>query len=96
VALISLRQLLDHAAEHGYGVPAFDVNNMDIRLAMTGAMRKAMAEHPEEFDPRAFLKAASAAARDLCQLRFEAFGCAGQASRIRPLPLDKMAARYLN
>ena len=68
----------------------------DIRLAMTGAMRKAMAEHPEEFDPRAFLKAASAAARDLCQLRFEAFGCAGQASRIRPLPLDKMAARYLN
>jgi len=68
----------------------------DIRLAMTGAMRKAMAEHPEEFDPRAFLKAATAAARELCQLRFEAFGCAGQASRIRPLPLDKMAARYLN
>ncbi len=60
----------------------------DIRLAMTGAMRKVMAEKPDEFDPRAFLKAATAAARDLCKARFEAFGCAGQGSRIgtaRPL-----------
>jgi len=54
----------------------------DIRLAMTGAMRKLMAERPEEFDPRAFLKAATAAARDICRARFEAFGCAGQASRV--------------
>jgi fructose-bisphosphate aldolase class II len=61
---------------------------------MTGAMRKAMAEKPEEFDPRAFLKAAVAAARDICQQRFDAFGCAGQASRIKPLPLEKMAAGY--
>ncbi len=65
MALVSLRQLLDHAAEHGYGVPAFNVNNLeqiqaimlaaeatDIRLAMTGAMRRAMAEDPSEFDPR--------------------------------------------
>ncbi|MEJ2403516.1 MAG: fructose-bisphosphate aldolase class II [Candidatus Thiodiazotropha sp.] len=29
MALISLRQLLDHAAEHGYGLPAFNVNNME-------------------------------------------------------------------
>ncbi len=54
----------------------------DIRLAMTGAMRQLMAEKPEEFDPRAFLKAATAAARDICRARFEAFGCAGQASRL--------------
>ncbi|HXE37432.1 MAG TPA: class II fructose-bisphosphate aldolase, partial [Azonexus sp.] len=65
----------------------------DIRLAMTGAMRQAMAEQPEEFDPRAFLKAAVVAARDLCQRRFEAFGAAGQASRIKSLALDKMVAR---
>jgi fructose-bisphosphate aldolase class II len=57
-------------------------------------MRRAMAEKPEEFDPRAFLKAAVAAARDVCQLRFEAFGCAGQASRIKPVSLEKMAAAY--
>ena len=61
---------------------------------MTGAMRKAMAEKPEEFDPRAFLKAAVAAARDLCRDRFEAFGSAGRASRIKPLALDKIAAQY--
>ena len=61
---------------------------------MTGAMRKAMAEKPDELDPRAFLKAATAAARSLCEERFEAFGSAGQAPRIRPLPLEKMALRY--
>ena len=63
----------------------------DIRLAMTGAMRKAMAEKPDEFDPRAFLKAATAAARDICKARFEAFGCAGQGSRIGVRPLAKAA-----
>jgi fructose-bisphosphate aldolase class II len=66
----------------------------DIRLAMTGAMRKLMAEQPSEFDPRAFFKAATAAARGICKQRFEAFGCAGRASTIRPVPLDRMAARY--
>jgi fructose-bisphosphate aldolase class II len=76
-----------------HGVRKVNIDT-DIRLAMTGAMRKRMAESPEEFDPRAFLKAATAAARELCKTRFEAFGCAGQAARIKPLPLDKMAARY--
>ncbi|MEK8048846.1 class II fructose-bisphosphate aldolase [Ideonella sp. DXS22W] len=66
----------------------------DIRLAMTGAMRQLMAEKPEEFDPRAFFKAATAAARGICMARFEAFGCAGQASRIQVLPLAAMAQRY--
>jgi len=38
MALISLRQLLDHAAEDGYGVPAFNVNNLEqIRAIMEGA-----------------------------------------------------------
>ena len=66
----------------------------DIRLVMTGAMRKLMFTKPDEFDPRAFLKVATAAARDLCKLRFEAFGCAGQGSRIVPLTLSAMSARY--
>jgi fructose-bisphosphate aldolase class II len=66
----------------------------DIRLAMTGAMRELMAKKPDEFDPRAFFKAATAAARDICKARFEAFGCAGRAPTIRPLPLEKMAAKY--
>ena len=38
MALISLRQLLDHAAEHSYGVPAFNVNNLEqIRAIMEAA-----------------------------------------------------------
>jgi fructose-bisphosphate aldolase class II len=66
----------------------------DIRLAMTGAMRRAMASAKSEFDPRHALKAATAAARDLCIERFQAFGSAGQAGRIKPLGLDAMAKRY--
>ena len=66
----------------------------DIRLAMTGAMRKVFAEQPAEFDPRKALAAATKAARGICEQRFEAFGCAGMAARIRPVPLERMAARY--
>jgi fructose-bisphosphate aldolase class II len=59
----------------------------DIRLAMTGAMRRAMAKAPGEFDPRKFFKEAMLAARALCKERFEQFGCAGHAARIPPRPL---------
>ena len=76
-----------------HGVRKVNIDT-DIRLAMTGAMRHAMARDPAEFDPRQFLKAATKAARELCKERFEAFGCAGQAPRIKPVALDKMAARY--
>jgi fructose-bisphosphate aldolase class II len=61
---------------------------------MTGAMRRLMGQKPEEFDPRKFLAAAVVAARDLCQARFEAFGSAGHADRIKPVPLEAMATRY--
>jgi len=76
-----------------HGVRKVNIDT-DIRLAMTGAMRRAMAKDPAEFDPRKFLKDATAAARELCKERFTAFGCAGQAPRIKPVPLEKMAARY--
>jgi len=75
-----------------HGVRKVNIDT-DIRLAMTGAMRRAMAQDPGEFDPRKFLKPAMDAARALCKARFEAFGCAGQAARIAPLPLDTMAQR---
>ena len=78
-----------------HGVRKINIDT-DIRLAMTGAMRRAMAEDPAEFDPRKFLKAATAAARALCKERFDAFGCAGQAQRIRPEPLERMAQRYFS
>jgi fructose-bisphosphate aldolase class II len=66
----------------------------DIRLAMTGAMRQVMAQQPSEFDPRKALAAARKAAQGICRQRFEAFGCAGQASRIKPVSLENMAHRY--
>jgi fructose-bisphosphate aldolase, class II len=89
-----------------YGVPVEEIQrgiqsgvrkvniDTDIRLAMTGAMRQVFAEQRSEFDPRKALLAAKKAARGICKLRFEAFGCAGQAARIQPVSLDAMAARY--
>jgi len=76
-----------------YGVRKVNIDT-DIRLAMTAAMRKAMADKPDEFDPRAFLKAATAAAKKVVKDRFESFGCAGQASKIKALHLDHMASLY--
>jgi len=77
-----------------HGVRKINIDT-DIRLAMTGAMRQVMFTRPDEFDPRAFLKAATAAARDICEARFQAFGCAGQASRLQVVPLAAMAQRYV-
>ena len=98
----------EHGGEIGetYGVPVEaivqgirsgvrKVNiDTDLRLAMSGAMRRLMMTDRKEFDPRKFFKAARDAARDICRERFEAFGCAGQASGIRPLPLEVLAKRY--
>ena len=89
-----------------YGVPVSEIVegikngvrkvniDTDIRLAMTATIRFEMAQHPEEFDPRAFLKAATIAARSVCKARFEAFGSAGQAAKIKVIGLEIMAARY--
>jgi fructose-bisphosphate aldolase class II len=76
-----------------HGVRKVNIDT-DIRLAMTGAVRRSLARDRHNFDPRAFLKDATAAARELCKERFEAFGCAGMASLIRPVPLERMAHRY--
>jgi fructose-bisphosphate aldolase class II len=76
-----------------HGVRKINIDT-DIRLAMTGAIRQFFTQHPEEFDPRAFLKVATAAAKGICEARFKSFGCAGQASKIKVIPLEKMATRY--
>ncbi len=89
-----------------YGVPVDEIRrgiasgvrkvniDTDIRLAMTGAMRQLLAEQPAEFDPRKVLAAATKAARGICEQRFEAFGCAGMASRMKPIALESMVRRY--
>ncbi|GAA5526085.1 fructose-bisphosphate aldolase [Microbulbifer aestuariivivens] len=76
-----------------YGVRKVNIDT-DLRLASTGATRRFLAEHPSEFDPRKFYKAAQDAMKDICVARYEAFGTAGNASKIRPLSLDAMVQRY--
>ena len=66
----------------------------DIRLAMTGAIRKYMAENPEKFDPRDYLKPAREAARVVCRQRYLEFGCEGRLSTISPVRLIDMTAIY--
>jgi fructose-bisphosphate aldolase class II len=76
-----------------YGVRKVNIDT-DCRLAMAGQLRRIAAESPGEFDPRAFMKPAMAALEALCVDRFERFGTAGQAQRIKPVPLAEMARRY--
>jgi fructose-bisphosphate aldolase class II len=66
----------------------------DCRLAMTAVFRKVAAQSRNEFDPRKFLKPAMDAMRELCRDRFEQFGTAGHASKIKVVPLSEMARRY--
>jgi len=89
-----------------YGVPVEEIErgirsgvrkvniDTDCRMAMTGQFRKLAQEKPDEFDPRKFLIPAMTALEHLCRDRFERFGCAGQAGKIRVIAMDDMAARY--
>ncbi|MEO0048073.1 MAG: hypothetical protein RLZZ410_1032 [Pseudomonadota bacterium] len=89
-----------------YGVPVEEIQegikhgvrkiniDTDIRLAMTAAIRRYLFENPGKFDPRDYLKPAREAAKDICKARYLAFGCEGQAGKIKSIPLDKMAERY--
>lgn len=89
-----------------YGVPVEEIQegikhgvrkiniDTDIRLAMTAAIRKFMNENKSHFDPRDYLKPARAAAKLICKQRFEQFGSAGQAGKIKVIGLSLMAEKY--
>ena len=76
-----------------HGVRKVNIDT-DCRMAMTGQFRRVAMEKPQEFDPRKFLQPAMDALRALCVERYEQFGTAGNAARIKPISLDDMAARY--
>ena len=76
-----------------YGVRKINIDT-DIRLAMTGAIRRFFAENPSKFDPREYLKPAREAAKQVCKARYIAFGCEGQASKIKPVGLTDVAQQY--
>lgn len=82
---------IQEAIQHGVRKINIDT---DIRLAMTAAIRRYLAEQPSKFDPRDYLKPAREAARQICLARYEAFGCAGQGSKIKPVALQSMAQLY--
>lgn len=89
-----------------YGVPVEEIQegirngvrkiniDTDIRLAMTGAIRRFFIENPTKFDPREYLVPAREAAKKICIDRYLAFGCEGQAAKIKPVSLEKMAETY--
>ena len=66
----------------------------DIRLAMTGAVRKFLFENPEKFDAREWLKPAREAAKAICKQRYIEFGCEGQGAKIKGHSLQVVAAQY--
>ena len=76
-----------------HGVRKVNIDT-DLRLASTGAMRRHMALNPSEFDPRKLFADTVVDMRDICIARYEAFGTAGNASKIKPISLEKMYQRY--
>jgi fructose-bisphosphate aldolase class II len=94
------------AMKQTYGVPVKEIQeaikfgvrkiniDTDIRMAMTGAVRKFLAENPDKFDAREWLKPARAAAQAICKQRYLEFGCEGQGAKIKGHTLSVMAQRY--
>ena len=89
-----------------YGVPLEEIQkgiksgvrkvniDTDNRLAITAAIREAAAKDPSNFDPRHFLKPSIKYMKQVCLKRYEAFGTAGNASKIKQISLDDFAAKY--
>lgn len=89
-----------------YGVPVEEIQqgirhgvrkvniDTDLRLASTGAIRRYLAQHPAEFDPRKYLATAQKAMREVCVARYQAFNTSGHASKIKVQSLEKMTQRY--
>ena len=94
------------AMKETYGVPVEEIQkaiqfgvrkiniDTDIRLAMTAAVRKYMAQNPDKFDPRDWLKPAREAAKQICKQRYLQFGCEGQGSKVKGHSLQLVASQY--
>jgi fructose-bisphosphate aldolase class II len=103
-----LKIINDYGGDMGqtYGVPVDEIVegiksgvrkvniDTDLRMASTGSVRKHLHDNPSNFDPRKFLKEATKAMSEICKARYEAFGSAGQASKINPISLETMFEDY--
>ncbi|AFY79729.1 fructose-1,6-bisphosphate aldolase [Hydrococcus rivularis NIES-593] len=104
--LIDLINQYGGAIPETYGVPIEEIQkgiksgvrkvniDTDNRLAITAAVREALAKAPKEFDPRHFLKPSIKYMQKVCAERYQAFGTAGNASKIKQMTLDEYAAKY--
>lgn len=103
-----LQIINEHGGAMGqtYGVPVEEIQegikhgvrkvniDTDLRMASTGSIRRYFAEHPKEFDPRKYLSKATEGMYEICKARYEAFGTAGNASKIKAISLEDMTERY--
>ncbi|MBT7410467.1 MAG: fructose-bisphosphate aldolase class II [Methylococcales bacterium] len=78
-----------------HGVRKVNIDT-DLRMASTGSVRRHLMENTSNFDPRKFLKEATKGMKEICKARYEAFGCAGQASKIKIESLEVMFGKYKN
>ncbi|MEP7059038.1 MAG: class II fructose-bisphosphate aldolase, partial [Caldimonas sp.] len=104
--LLAIIRQYGGAMKETYGVPVEEIQeaikhgvrkiniDTDVRLAMTGAIRKYLGENPDKFDPRDYLKPAREAAKLICRQRYMQFGCEGQAAKIKAQTLTQVAQRY--
>ncbi|MCV6638818.1 class II fructose-bisphosphate aldolase [Candidatus Albibeggiatoa sp. nov. NOAA] len=103
-----LKIINDYGGDMGqtYGVPVEEIQegikhgvrkiniDTDLRMASTGSIRRHMHDNASNFDPRKYLGESRKAMKEICKARYEAFGTAGQASKIKPITLEDMFARY--
>ncbi len=104
--LLALINKYGGAIPETYGVPVEEIQkgiksgvrkvniDTDNRLAITAAVREALAADPKEFDPRHFLKPSIKYMQKVCAERYQQFGTAGNASKIKQVSLEIFAAKY--
>ena len=104
--LIAIINANGGAIPETYGVPVEEIQkgikcgvrkvniDTDNRLAITAAVREALMKDPKEFDPRHFLKPSIKYMQKICSDRYQQFGTAGNASKIKQVSLEEYAAKY--
>jgi fructose-bisphosphate aldolase class II len=103
-----LKIINDYGGDMGqtYGVPVEEIAegikngvrkvniDTDLRMASTGSIRRHLEDNKSNFDPRKFLKEATKGMMEICKARYEVFGSAGQAAKIKPISMEKMFQSY--
>lgn len=104
--LIAIINQYGGAIPETYGVPVEEIQkgiksgvrkvniDTDNRLAITAAIREAAAKDPKNFDPRHFMKPSIKYMKQVCADRYQQFGTAGNATKIKQMTLDEYAAKY--